>query len=164
MKTAIDVIFSAADPFAVPYGTVHLPNTAAHCKNYCLQTDEDPEQLLLFWVQNEFQLPPDLRVQLQYAKLEVLPNAEFWARLEQGVTPSIELNYREYAVHMQSHPLTLRTAPLIGVSYRQYCGLRYAVAHVWNSAVPRGAISSSASAISLSPAPAPVSISTTTAN
>lgn len=140
MKTAVDVIFSEADPFNTPYGTVHLPNTAAHCKNHCLQTGEDPEQLLMYWIQHEFQIPSDLRVKLQYSKLEVMRNAEFWKRLEQGLNNTIELNYRQYSVYMQSQPLVLRTAPLIGISYRQYSGLRYAVAHVWNSAVPKGAI------------------------
>ena len=108
-------------------------NTSAHCANYAARTSTEDEQLLIYWIAHEFNLPADLRMHLQYTKLEILSNDEFWKRIDVGVSTTIELNDRNYLVHYQSQSLILRTAPWIAVSYRQYCGMRYAVAHVWNA-------------------------------
>ena len=140
--------FPAADDAAIPFGDTLQPNAAWHCLKYCEQTDTDTEDLLIYWIAHEFQLPPDLRTELQYSKLDVYTNREFWLRVEQGLTNNIQLNGRMYQLEMQSKAIVLRTAPLIGVSYRQYCGMRYAVAHVWNAGAVTG-IKSSASASSI---------------
>ena len=154
IKQEIAAIFPAANESAIPFGDTLQPNTAKLCAEYCLQTSNclqtstDPEDLLIYWIAHEFQLPPDLRTELQYSKLDVYTNREFWLRVEQGLTNNIQLNGRMYQLEMQSKAIVLRTAPLIGVSYRQYCGMRYAVAHVWNAGAVTG-IKSSASASSI---------------
>lgn len=142
-------IFPAADDAAIPFGDALQPNAAWHCTNYCRLTSADAEALLIYWIAHEFQLPPDLRTELQYSKLDVYTNREFWLRVEQGLTNNIQLNGRMYQLEMQSKSIVLRTAPLIGVSYRQYCGMRYAVAHVWNAGATTGVKSRSNSAASL---------------
>lgn len=143
IKQEIAAIFPAADDAAIPFGDTLQPNAAKLCAEYCLQTSNceqtstDPEGLLIYWIAHEFQLPPDLRTELQYSKLDVYTNREFWLRVVQGLT-NIQLNGRMYQLEMQSKAIVLRTAPLIGVSYRQYCGMRYAVAHVWNAGAVTG--------------------------
>ena len=149
IKQEIAAIFPAANESAVAFGDTMQPNAAKLCAEYCLQTSTDPEDLLIYWIAHEFQLPADMRTELQYSKLDVYTNKEFWLRVEQGLTNNIQLNSRMYQLEMQSKPLVLRTAPLIGVSYRQYCGMRYAVAHVWNASATTGVKSRSNSADSL---------------
>lgn len=142
-------IFPAANESALAFGDTLLPNAAWHCINYCRLTSTDPEDLLIYWVAHEFQLPPDMRTELQYSKLDVYTNREFWLRVGQGLPNNIQLNGRMYQLETQSKLLVLRTAPLIGVSYRQYRGMRYAVAHVWNATASTGVKSQSRSADSL---------------
>jgi hypothetical protein len=134
-------------PFAAQVYTTQgwSVNTSACCELYCAQTGTEPEDVLIHWIAHEFQMPTDLRHHLQYSKLEVLTAQEFWQRVEQGLALNITLNNKLYSLHLQSSLLVLRTAAHVAVSYRQYCGMRFAVAHVWNAIASTGVKSQSRS-------------------